>query len=568
MKLPKTNIKLGIPVHRLLEALALIALCVVLIVVEVKYRGAKPASDVGASSAEASEIADLTATALPETAPENLINEQTVIVNGEAAGEDFAFHAPISMGDGSDYFALPGIATFRGNNFRNGASIGTANVSEGKLNIMWEKITSTLQAPDGNVWTGSGWTGQPLIAQWPYETRQGMTNMYDWARNREELTEVIYATMDGYVYFYELESGEYTRDPLFLGFTFKGAGALDPRGYPILYVGAGYQSDRGDGRVLVVNLLDGSLLYSFGAADGYASRTWSMYDASALVDAETDKLIYPGENGLLYIINLHTYYDQAAGVISMEPDEPIRWRYHGVRTGDAYWVGVEASPVVWSHYLYMADNGGNFMCMDLNNLKLVWVKDVLDDTNCTPVLELEDGHPYLYISTSFHAGWRAAENSTATIPVWKIDGLNGAVVWQHDYVCETQSGVSGGVQGTLALGKNELSDLIFVPVARTGGSTASAGILAALDKRTGETVWEFPTAVYSWSSPVDFYDDNGKGYLIYCTSGGYMYLLDGKTGEKLDGIDLDGNIEASAVMVNDTVVVGHRSQRVFGIKVK
>ena len=82
------------------------------------------------------------------------------------------------------------------------------------------------------------------------------------------------------------------------------------------------------------------------------------------------------------------------------PDEPIRWRYNGVRTGDKFWVGVEASPVIWTHYLYMADNGGNLMCMDLRTMKLVWAQDVLDDTNCTPVLECEDGHPYLYISTS------------------------------------------------------------------------------------------------------------------------------------------------------------------------
>ena len=36
---------------------------------------------------------------------------------------------------------------------------------------------------------------------------------------------------------------------------------------------------------------------------------------------------------------------------------------------------------------------------------------------------------------------------------------------------------------------------------------------------------------------------------------------------ELAGIDLDGNIEASAAMVNDMVVVGHRSQRIFGIKI-
>ena len=562
-----SKMRLGIPVSRLIQAITLFVLCIVLVVVEVRYHQAKPgeAAEAKRVEQEAAAVAHFDVFSTSNTEPSRLINEQTVIVNGEVV-EDYHLTGEMEFGNPEEYFALPGIATFRGNHYRNGASYGTASVKDGKTDIVWEKETSALQAPDGNVWTGSGWTGQPLIAQWTYEQRQTMQNLYDWAKKQEELHEVIYATMDGNVYFLELETGKPTRDPIFLGFTFKGAGALDPRGWPILYVGAGYAGSRGDGRVLIVNLCDGSIMYEFGAADGYAFRSWSMYDASPLVHAESDRLIYPGENGLLYIVNLNSSYDPETGVVGMLPDEPVRWRYNGVRTGTAYWVGVEASPVIWTHYLYMADNGGNLMCLDLNTLKLQWVQDVLDDTNCTPVLECEDGHPYLYISTSFHAGWRAAENSTATIPVWKVDALNGEVVWYHDYTCYTQSGVSGGVQGTMALGKNKLSDLLFVPVARCGDQ-ASAGVLAALNKKTGETVWEFPTVIYSWSSPVDFYDDDGNGYLIYCTSGGFLYLLDGATGEKLTGIDLDGNIEASAAMFNDMVVVGHRSQRIFGIKI-
>ena len=160
------------------------------------------------------------------------------------------------------------------------------------------------------------------------------------------------------------------------------------------------------------------------------------------------------------------------------------------------------------------------MCLNLNTLKLDWVQNVLDDTNCSPVLELEDGHPYVYISTSFHCGWRAPVDGIAKIPVWKIDAENGEIVWEHDYECYTADGVSGGAQGTLALGKNKLSDLIFVPVAKTPG--VATGILAALDKKTGKAVWEVQTQVYSWSSPVAVYDKDGNGYLVFCNSAGYM----------------------------------------------
>lgn len=92
----------------------------------------------------------------------------------------------------------------------------------------------------------------------------------DWAKEKDDLVEVIYACMDGYVYFLDLETGEATRDPLYLGFTFKGAGALDPRGYPIMYVGAGYDSNEGTARVFVVNLLDCSVMYTFGNNDEFS----------------------------------------------------------------------------------------------------------------------------------------------------------------------------------------------------------------------------------------------------------------------------------------------------------
>lgn len=555
--------RLGIAPRRLAACAVFAALCVVLLVLEVKIHRLPADAAARAPAADAAETG-YTPACTDATKPENLIARAEVIQNGALAA-DYAAAETISFGDGADYAALEGIVTFRGDNYRSGAAYGTATLTDKKLVRQWQAVTSSLQAPDGEVWTGSGWTGQPLIVTWPKQTRQSM-NLKDWAKAQETLTEVIYATMDGYVYFFELDTGKTTREPLFLGFTFKGAGALDPRGYPILYLGAGYTSTRGAGCAMAVSLLDGSVLYEFGASDGYALRAWSMYDASPLVDAETDQLIYPGENGLLYIVKLHTQYDEAAGTLIMSPDEPLRWRYSGMRTGQQYWVGMEASPVVWREYLIIGDNGGNLMCLNLNTLQLVWVQDVLDDTNCSPVLEEDaDGHPYVYISTSFHAGWRAAENATATVPVWKIDALTGEVVWRTDYTCYTQSGVSGGVQGTLALGKNKLSNLIFVPVARTG-ATASAGTLAALDKTTGETVWTFDTQVYSWSSPVDFYDAEGNGYLAYCTSGGYLYLLDGATGEKLDALDLDGNIEASPAVYNDMLVVGHRSQRIFGIR--
>lgn len=496
------------------------------------------------------------------TEPERLISSTAIMVDGEVV-EQYESDYEINFDMPERYTELEGIVTFRGDNFRSGAAYGTAAVSSKTLTKAWSKSTSGLSDSDGIYWSGSGWTGQPLIVKWPEATRKNISAMYDWAREKEGLVEVIYATLDGHVYFYELTSGEYTREPLNLGFNYKGAGALDPRGYPILYVGSGVDSVNGRSRVKVVNLIDNSVMFEFGHNETFANRGWHMFDSSPLVSAETDQLIYPGENGILYIIHLNTKYNEQTGELSVDPDNIVKWKYNGVRSGSRYWLGVESSAAIINNYIFLADNGGNLMCLDLNTLELVWVQDVLDDTNCSPVVDVEDGHPYIYISTSFHYGWRSY--STAAIPIFKIDAETGEIVWRTDYTCYTVQDLSGGVQGTIAVGKNKLSDMIFVPVARTPG--ASSGTLAALKKDTGEVVWEKETSMYSWSSPVDFYDADGNGYLLYCNSGFNMFLIDGKTGEQLDYMNLGGNIEASPAMYGNYAVVGTRAMRTYCIQV-
>ena len=496
------------------------------------------------------------------TEPERLISSTAIMVDGEVV-EQYESDYEINFDMPERYTELEGIVTFRGDNFRSGAAYGTAAVSSKTLTKVWSKSTSGLSDTDGIYWSGSGGTGQPLIVKWPEATRKNISAMYDWAREKEGLVEVIYATLDGHVYFYELTSGEYTREPLNLGFNYKGAGALDPRGYPILYVGSGVDSVNGRSRVKVVNLIDNSVMFEFGHNETFANRGWHMFDSSPLVSAETDQLIYPGENGILYIIHLNTKYNEQTGELSVDPDNIVKWKYNGVRSGSRYWLGVESSAAIINNYIFLADNGGNLMCLDLNTLELVWVQDVLDDTNCSPVVDVENGHPYIYISTSFHYGWRSY--STAAIPIFKIDAETGEIVWRTDYTCYTVQDLSGGVQGTIAVGKNKLSDMIFVPIARTPG--ASSGTLAALKKDTGEVVWEKETSMYSWSSPVDFYDADGNGYLLYCNSGFNMFLIDGKTGEQLDYMNLGGNIEASPAMYGNYAVVGTRAMRTYCIQV-
>ena len=507
------------------------------------------------------------------TMPSDFGLEEAIEDNGTVV-DAYTRAEPIDFLEGDTYTELEGVITFRGNNFRDSAAYGTVTWM-GQASEPWTFSVGSMAKKSGSgSWTGCGWTGQPLIVKWPEETKRIM-NLYDSAKNDPELVEVIYATMDGHIYFLDLYTGEKTRDPINVGYPFKGAGALDPRGYPLMYVGSGDDSTAGDSRAFIINLINGTVLYEFGVEDGFALRDLSYFDSSALVDAETDTLIYPGESGILYTIKLNTQYDPNAGTISINP-QTVKWRYKGARSlstdtvdgSQGWWLGIEDSAIIWREHAIFTDNGGHMICLNLNTMKAVWVQDTLDDTNCTPVLSLEgpDNHPYVYTSTSFHPNWRASENSTAPIPIWKIDAVTGQIVAQNDtYHCQTiatPNQVSGGVQGTLAIGEKDLEGLIFVPVAMTEGTR---GKLVALNTSDMSVKWECDFAGYPWSSPVAVYDDSGKGYLIQCNKTGYIHLIDGQTGEIISEMSLGSNVEASPAVYNNMVVVGTRGGLIYGM---
>lgn len=511
--------------------------------------------------------------AVAGTMPSDFGLEEAIEDNGTVV-DAYTRAEPIDFLEGDTYTELEGVITFRGNNFRDSAAYGTVTWT-GQASEPWTFSVGSMAKKSGSgSWTGCGWTGQPLIVKWPEETKRIM-NLYDSAKNDPDLVEVIYATMDGHIYFLDLYTGEKTRDPINVGYPFKGAGALDPRGYPLMYVGSGDDSTAGDSRAFIINLIDGTVLYEFGVEDGFALRDLSYFDSSALVDAETDTLIYPGESGILYTIKLNTQYDPNAGTISINP-QTVKWRYKGARSlstdtvdgSQGWWLGIEDSAIIWRGHAIFTDNGGHMICLDLNTMKAVWVQDTLDDTNCTPVLSLEgpDNHPYVYTSTSFHPNWRASENSTAPIPIWKIDAVTGQIVAQNDtYHCQTiatPNQVSGGVQGTLAIGEKDLEGLIFVPVAMTEGTR---GKLVALNTSDMSVKWECDFAGYPWSSPVAVYDDSGKGYLVQCNKTGYIHLIDGQTGEIISEMSLGSNVEASPAVYNNMVVVGTRGGLIYGM---
>ena len=458
-----------------------------------------------------------------------------------------------------NYFALPGISAFRGNNYRNSATYGTAVVTDERISSAWTAETGKLK---GSRWTGSGWTGQPLIVKWDDETRQ-MMNIYPEKKADAELVEVIYATLDGRIYFLDLHDGSRTRDPINMGMCFKGAGSLDPRGYPLMYVGAGdVNGDYERPRMFIISLIDGSVLYEYGYEEPMQLREdnggWCAFDSSPLVHGETDTLIWPGENGLLYTIRLNTQYDPAIRSISIDPDTPVAIRYTTERSGkDAYWLGFEASASIMGSYLYISENGGMFFCIDLNTMELVWAQDTQDDSNGSPVFQyISEEEAYIYTAPSLL--WTQGDNGWGPISIYKLNALTGEIVWEAVYDVATMDGVSGGVQATALLGKEgtSIEGLLIVPVARYHG--LYCGALLALDIETGEQVWEMYMPLYAWSSPVAVYEPDGNAYVVIGDAEGTVTLVEGATGIPVDSTTVFSIVEASPIVYGNRVVVGTR----------
>ena len=561
------------PAQSILLTAILYALALVLILGALVLGRAAPAQveDPGTESTAGTTVTTepeilFTPTKTNASDPGNWGIQWEIFENGTKVA-NFNRENPISFGEPEEYFALPGISAFRGNNYRNSATYGTAQVTQEDLNLAWTVKTGTLA---GGHWSGSGWTGQPLIVKWDSETKSIM-NMYPEKKSKADLVEVIYATLDGHIYFLDLADGSYTRDPIDVGMCFKGAGSLDPRGYPLMYVGSGDVTTNGKRpRMFIISLIDGKILYEHGHQDSLSVRkdnnNWCAFDSSPLVHAQTDTLIWPGESGILYTMDLNTSYDKAAGTISINPGNMVTTRYTTTRSNTStYWYGYEASANIVENYLYISENGGMFYCIDLNTMELVWAQDTKDDSNSTPVFEyISEEEAYVYTAPSLH--WTKDANNQGSISIYKLNALTGEIIWQKPYQVHTISGVSGGIQSSPLLGKpgTDLEGLIIYTIART--PNVSSGIMVALDTKTGQTMWTMDMNNYAWSSPVAIYTQDGTGYIAVCDSMGYCFLVD-SAGNQKDILNLNGLVEASPAVYEDMIIVGTRKEKICGINI-
>ncbi len=500
------------------------------------------------------QVGEIASSAVPNSTQKLQIITRVYDKNGTLLDDGaYAAEEQIRFGTADEYSQLEGITTFRGNHYRDTASVGSIGGAPSGLSIDW-----SVRIGEIDEWSGVGWTGQCAIVRWPSETVQIM-NIYPEKKQKADLVEIIYATLDGNIYFLDLDDGSYTRDPIKVGAPIKGSVTVDPRGYPLLYCGQGIEEVHGNDVPIgtrIFSLIDGSVLYFLDGHDPLTFRKWYAFDCSPLVDGDTDTMILLGENAITYIVKLNTTYDPQAGTISIRP-EITRYLF---KTDVSTRPGMENSMVIYNHYVYFPDNSGFLQCLDLDTLQPLWVAYVDDDTDSTPMIEEEEpGHVALYTGCELDL-----RGSNGNIYIRKFDALTGEELWKQSVYCRTNGDTDGGAFATPAMGKGSLGDLVYFMIART----EDGGTLYALNKHTGEVAWTRNMKKHSWSSPVCVYDDTGRGYVFASNSAGYLKLMDGLTGEFVCEINVDANIEGSPVVWNDTLVVGTRGNRILGIKIR
>ena len=121
------------------------------------------------------------------------------------------------------------VLTFRGGQRRDMPKAGQLDTIPSLLQIVWQFETEyDRDSTQFGTWGGgSGWTGQPLYVDWG--EREGYPSKQ----------EILVGSLCGRVYRLDFQTGEPSRDDIFIGNVLKGTLSLDPDLNGLLYVGHG-----------------------------------------------------------------------------------------------------------------------------------------------------------------------------------------------------------------------------------------------------------------------------------------------------------------------------------------
>lgn len=459
---------------------------------------------------------------------------------------------PSHLSDFEDLYSdASGIFMFRGSPSRNPSFCGHLHGDSVNISLDWVFTTNmdTVHTSHGVWGGGTGWTGQPLYASWPDSLVERFRQMTDTVTEDFKSQEIMFASLCGKLYFVDFQTGKESRKPFNTQNVLKGTPSLNPFLNGHLYVGHGVHKHNPFGTI-VFDLFAHSEKYAFGK-DRNAWRGWGAYDSSPVVVGGF--VFRPSENGTIY-----KYYIGDGGYTLQST-----LRYSLTKSKSS--PGIESSMAVCKNYGYVTDNAGNVLCINLNTLRPVWHYNNHDDTDATPLVDVEDGIPFVYTGCEVD---RQGDNGTSHFV--KLNGLTGEVVWDDTIACKRihfgEKSLDGGMYGSPLLGGGDCVGMIFSNFCVN--KTKVPGWLVAFDKTDGRIIYRTKTKHYCWSSPVAFYNDDDEMFVFTADTGGHVYLIKGKTGEIVATQKVGSNFESSPIVVDDKVIIGSRGNKIYKISLQ
>ena len=509
--------------------------------------------------------------------PKQLGLTQTVATGGKKVNELTRSNA-ISMNAPDSYSLYNGVTAFRGSSFRQNAAYGTADVQQEQMSVEWQYQLGSLRTADSGTLYGVGWTGQPAIIKLMTEQRTMWMNLFDEKRDVSVLKEVIFGGLDGKIYFLDLNDGQPTREAINVGFPMKSSVAINPQGNPYMAIGQAISklpNKTGDIGVRVFSLLDGSEIMLLNGRKSNSQdqyNTNGAFDGSPLFDRNSDTMIISGENGLVYTVDMNTdfkFLDEDGSVTaspSLAINRSITTLKYKAKSQQEAGVGAETSVAVYDRYIYTADTYGILQCIDTNTMKAVWAIDAGDNTDAAIALDFDaNGDLGLYTGNTAYS--RLKNNKPVTLR--RLDALTGEEIWKYEIKCVYSKEQDSGLKASPLIGQNDLSDQVIFTVNMAGSSKTAT--MLALNKQTGDVVWQRELEANAISSPVAVYNKDGRGWIIQADQKGRLYLLDGLTGQVRNTLALGGQIDASPAVYNDMLVIGTCSKEnafMYGIRIQ
>jgi len=503
-------------------------------------------------------VAEVSDTIVADTVPPVVVDPglpDTIFASAEKVMyviDTFNKEVPSELSDFDDlYKDAPGIFMFRGAPSRNPNFCGRLHGDSIKIGIDWVFTTGmdTSRTSHGVWYGGTGWTGQPLYVNWPDSLLNQFKQLGDNVIKNLNNEEIIIASLCGKVYFIDFESGEPSRECYNTKNVLKGTPSLNPTLNGELYVGHGVQKQTPYGNS-VFDLKTHKETHIFGR-DPNAWRGWCAYDSSPVVIGGF--VFRPGENGTLY-----KYY---IGDGNYTLQSTLRYSLTKSKSSP----GIESSMAVYKNYGYITDNAGNVLCINLNTLKPVWHYFNHDDTDATPLVDVEDGIPYVY--TGCEVDHQGQSGNSYFV---KLNGLTGELVWEAQIKCHRLGlggkTLDGGMYGSPLLGGGDCDSLIFSNFCIN--TSAVRGYFTAFDKNDGHIVYQTKTKHYCWSSPVPLYNENNEMFIFTADTGGNVYVIKGKTGEIVATQSVGTNFESSPAVIGNKVVMGSRGNKIFKISLQ